>query len=496
MSELRNRQKGSDRQSVKFIIAIATVLAIGAGSAVAVMSWRNPFALASDAETSARALTYVSTPAADAVEALFGALPGSWAPVSEPVSAVADPFSCNIGGAQPVVSTGQEFTTDAGPVQLIVTAFPAGLGADAVAEIRSTAPDCVDDGGNSAAVTEVEDDAHESLVVLLFRGGTEGRVLVVRAGDVVVFALGVNPSAVAAEVGAALDSAVSSSCINTLSTAADASRNPLIGADYEPFTVGTVVEVDAPTLPRAPANATFTVGSLPAPVLALPEVTPAPTPDYPVFPPMPAMKALPVFAVEPPVLPPLSREARQLREDVDGPGCGWAFTGAVAPVFRNADDENAAAVAQVREELDEGVVDWKADVLAFWGSREADVAAAADYAAWASEVTSVNRAWAVIAAQWAAYESAYARWLAEVKRAAKFDADQLAAQSQYDREIRACSEPQPEPTPVPTPVPSASPSQPPMSVEECESAVVRPPILDQKRPKVGVEPAKPADPRP
>jgi hypothetical protein len=188
-------------------------------------------------------------------------------------------------------------------------------------------------------------------------------------------------------------------------------------------------------------------------------------------------------------------------DDARGPGCGWAFTGQVAPVFDAVKAEGDFVIARKRAErrMAASWVAWQDAKFAYYADHAQYRADARAYRAYAEGVAVVSAAWAVVESARASYFAAVAEYEAAVEVAEVFEVDRLLARETFRVERAACAEranePAPAPTPTPTPTPDGSgkgkggdKSSEVVEPEETLPAMVCPPvrpdILSQERPGV------------
>jgi hypothetical protein len=197
-------------------------------------------------------------------------------------------------------------------------------------------------------------------------------------------------------------------------------------------------------------------------------------------------------------------------EDPTGPGCGWAFTGMLAPPY---DAALEAELARQRVEQAEGLLlaaqaQWQESLIGYWALVPAYEEQAALFTAYAAEVAEVAAAWDLISAQRAAYDEAVVAYNDAVVARDAFLAEQAAARAAYEAALAVCgaSSPPPTPTPTPdptstdpvdptaTPTPTPTPSTTATSPSGCPPPV--PAILLQAPPPLPPLPTPPPDPRP
>lgn len=514
---------------VLWLIASLTACAVVAGVSLAglhalgLTRTEPPAAAAAPEKAAVTVLSLEDSPAANVLNQVLAAAPAEWNRSGSQQASVAAPFpfNCATPGTAPALSQGQDFTVDGQPVQVVLTAHTAGLAAEAMTLQNAGIRGCkLDTDSVSQAVTAGL--GSEAYTATARRGGATATITTVRRGDVISYVTSSSRAAAdttARTLDGLLAGQLASVCVAEQSSAVDATRSLWAQATYQPFQADKTVDVKDPGLPKVPADATFEARDLsapaPAPVAA---VTPATKPEYPVWPAMPAAVPRPGTLTVPAADSPHTTSIKIPAEDVDGPGCGWAFTGMAGPAF----DEAAAkattkkSVEDTKVSLTSGVKTWSKSVLDYWAAYDKQAADVAAYDSYAATVTQVNAAWDAISRQWATYRANLAAWQKQVDTRAKFVTDQAAAQASFDDAVAACetvtgagsepgstSAPTPSPSGTATPQPTSAPKPKALSetdkkraIAECVVSVERPAILDQAPPFVGPEPVKPADPRP
>ena len=514
---------------VLWLLASLSACAVVAGASLAglhalgVTRTAPPAAAAEAEEDPVTVLNLEDSPAAAVLNNVLAAAPAEWSRSGSQQASVAAPFpfSCATPGTAPALSQGQDYTVDGQPVQVVLTAHTAGLAAEAMKLQNAGIRGCKLDTDFVSQVTTGGLGA-EAYTATARRGGATASIITFRRGDVLGYVT--SSSRGAADVTAhgidgLLGDQLAGVCVSEQSVAADASRSLWAQLAYSPYQADKGVTVTDPGLPKVPANADYQARDLtapaPAPVAA---VTPATKPEYPVWPAMPAAVPRPGTLTVPAPDSPHTTSIKIPAEDVDGPGCGWAFTGMTGPAF----DADAAktttkkAVDGTKASLTAAVKAWSTSVLDYWAAYDKQAADVAAYDSYAATVTQVNAAWDAISRQWATYRANLAAWQKQVDTRAKFVTDQAAAQASFDDAVAACetvtgagsepgatSAPTPSPSGTATPQPTSAPKPKALSetdkkraIAECVVSVERPAILDQAPPFVGPEPVKPADPRP
>jgi hypothetical protein len=452
------------------------------------------------------ALDLASSPASAALNGALAAAPPEWTRVGVQKASIAGPFpfSCTPTGTIPVLSESQDYSLAGTPAKVTLTAYTAGLGAEALSILNSGAAACKA-GSDTIRQVALPGVGTEAYALTLTRGGSAASVVSFRRGDIVGFVASTDGST-SAGVALALDQLLApvldSTCATQGSTVADAKRNPFTVSSYGPFHEPVTVTVKDPGLPKVGFTADYTEHDLNVPIEIPAAVTPNAVPAYPVWPDMPVAVALPAPLVVPAASAPTSTVLSIPAADVDGPGCGWAFTGMTAPEFdERAGEANKKTLTKAAKKTQDAAVKaWSKAVTAYWKAFEPKAAEVAAYRAYADQVTNTNVAWNQIAADWAGYNATYAVYQLELAAQTKFIAEQTAAKDAYVAAIAACEtangQPSTTPTPAPTSTPVPTPTPTATSLVDCYETIPQPAISSQSPPAVRPEPAKPADPRP
>lgn len=358
-------------------------------------------------------------------------------------------------------------TANMAGMSVTVAAYPAGLGAGALEQLRAAVDLCsgvypVEAVSAGTETFAVEDDGG------VFSSGPSGRTLWVRVGDVVasVSVRGTSTAALSDVVSAwlatwpeVLSSAV---CPGPESTVKDVARSPLSGrytgwVYEEPVTLTAAQAAKADKDGQAQAQKlAASQGVVSVVVPSAPTVLPqvASLPAYPMTVQV-ALPASPPAPGEEPVWPaePVGVPVAHLVADPIGPGCGWAFTGMVAPSFTPSAAEAQAQAAKVAH-----ANDLMAARARWWADRWVYGRAVTGYAA---KVTAWNR-WvgqasiAVAAAWWTQYD----RDLVEYRAAAARYPAQLSAYTAAHAAWVSCTTPTPRPSSSTTPTPAPTSTLP------------------------------------
>ncbi|WP_166138605.1 hypothetical protein [Nocardioides ochotonae] len=428
-------------------------------------------------------------PAWRALSRTFAALPADWERQGRLLTAASVPHPLSCVEVPPAVAMSQTLLVEASNVQATIAAWPAGVGAAALADMVEDGAGCAP----SALAVQVVGDLPLGIEGHAFAvSGTDTayEVLAWRRGDVVGFVAGTDRAALdtaAARMDEVLAGEVAERCAAQDSVPEDALRNQVhAGADFTGQTRGEPVrtaQADWPELPADLRDSGVRAIQVPGPAASVSPAVPPATPAYPVWPPLPEPAAVP----DPPTdVTPHRTEtlAPQRIPDPVGPGCGWDFAATMAPAYDEADVRaaNADALRRARAALVEDGTRWQRDVVDYWVDYAAYLDAVEDYRVYADEVARVARAWDVIAGEWADYELARQEWeRAEQARTDLIEA-QTRARERYADETARCEEWY------------AEDPLSPQYVLYCPPTL--PSVLEEEVPPSQPEPEPPADPRP
>jgi hypothetical protein len=357
-----------------------------------------------------------------------------------------------------------------------VYVMPVGAGGEAMAEIAKCSKQRPEVDGRTLAVYQVGD----ATVEVWNRGDVLVSLIATRAVDT---------ASLDAELLAALNTA---GCADLNPSVKDARRNPA-RSDYTPYTTVRTV-----TIP--PSTVTTKVAEDAVPHLA--DSQTREMPDGLEGPPEPAPVAKPDPLTHPGA-DPNSVDVAVQTEDKVGPGCGWAFTEATAPIVDAAklEADAKAAEATARKNLPATQAQWEKSAEAFNAQWDTWSASANAWNAYVTALDATHASWEAQSELLSRYDRAKAGYDAQTAALAAFRADQKKAGEEYAAAVKACAAPAPDPSPSPGATPDVSPtpegsgapapSATPTTVqEECPAA--RPAILDEQPPAVGPQPAVPA----
>lgn len=449
------------------------------------------------------------------------------------------PFSCTTEGINPALSYAQNFKAKGKGVQVMLSAYTAGLAEAGLADKVNRATSC---GGGTYSIYGLSqfDNGYQ---VNVSTGVQKTKTIIFRHGDVVAYVIGdannSNMFAVASDFEKHLSKKMQKVCANPNYKGNETSRSPFSHDEYKGYyTTAKVVipEVELPEIPKEEKFKAVKIGEKVTPVKEV-ELPEKPT-EYPVWPELPESMNKPTAPEVPKKKADTTRNYDKRTEDEIGPGCGWNFTGSTAPEFikEEVDTQNKMTKQSNEELLVRDARKWQESVLAYWKAYDKYEKDAPKWNKYVTEVNKVSDAWDEIRANWNAYWTAHAVWEQQVRERDAFLARQEQAQKNYDNAIRVCEEWEAgreeretkqreaneelkkyresekklkeewdnaekkklEEDSEYKPKPYESENEPPTFTPEPapNCPAVKPVILDQAPPQVGAEPKKPADPRP
>lgn len=519
-------------RSAPFLFGSAGVITAVAALATAALAFTGgvnlePAAAPAPAAHVAATASWSPSPASSTLSAALDQGPEGWAKngqLQRNVTAPA-PYSCPLPGISSTTSFTQSYTASGTRIQVTVQAFTAGLGAEATVLQSANAAACA---GSSAGLyisglfTDGPGVVGENAAVS--RGGVRTQVTAFRRGDVLAYVSGQDPSKVlslAAVLDAHLDTKLDGVCVNEDSSVEDGRRSPFSSSGYSQHARDAEVAIPEVKKPVAPKvdSAPVPKVELPAPVLIKDPVSQTPVPEHPVAPDMPEFMEFPEAPRAPAAKATTVTNVKVPADDLQGPGCGWDFTGMRPPVFNEdvAAETALRTMSEAKTVLERNAAAWQTAVSDYWISYNSYRESADLYRAYAVEVTKVNEAWAKIAEQWEEYHRLLTEYEEAVSARDDFIKRQDEARDGHKAEIKRCevemkaaeeaarkarqekekpvvvlpADPSTPPAPaaptvpaepVPAPAPSGCPAQ-------------EPPILSEPVPDEPSKPSEPADPR-
>ena len=313
-------------------------------------------------------VTLDSSPAAAVVASVIGELRNvTGFTSSDPSFATTDPLLAGCASSIiPVAQMARSLTLSSASLEIVVdvNVYGAGLGGRVLARTLRSTSACAGDYVQSNSLTGLEGFMASSTDV----SGSSILEVPARVGDVVFSLYGFPTTyqsassttlAIATVVLEALTPAMATVCATEHEGAIAAQRNPT-QSDYRPYAVTTVVTPPA-SVPRP--NLSLLDGVLPVvPAPAPGSITTAPTPP-----------AVPTVTLSTTVATP--------QVDQTGPGCGWAFTAMVPPVFSSPREPVSVLSAHAIAQLERTWTNWPATVNAYLAAKAVYLSDLASYQA-------------------------------------------------------------------------------------------------------------------
>ena len=286
---------------------------------------------------------------------------------SDPSFATTDPLLAGCASAIiPVAQMARSLTLSSAPLEVVVdvNVYGAGLGGRVLARTLRSTSACVGDYVQSSSPAGLDGFVADSTDV----SGSSILEVTARVGDVVFSLYGfptgyqsASPAtlALATIVFDALSPAMATVCTTEHAGATAAQRNPT-QSDYRPYAVTTVVTPPT-SVPRP--NLALLNGVLPVvPTPAPGSITTAPTP---------------------PVVPTVALSTTVATPQVDqtGPGCGWAFTAMVPPVFSSPPEPLSVLRADAIAQLESTWKNWPSTVNTYLAAKAVYLSDLASYEA-------------------------------------------------------------------------------------------------------------------
>jgi hypothetical protein len=469
---------------------------------------------------------YTETPAMKILNASLTTPPAGWQGTGEILASpqAPYPYSCPTNGVNPVISLSKGFVINGRPIQLLLSVYGTGLGVQGLADRFNGAAACA---GHDASygMSTLSGIGAESYVANTSKGGTATKTVVWRYGDIAGYLI-TDPSnpdsyGLAKSFNDLLVKNLNGACLSPDISDADLSRTPWSGKPFVGYLAQKNVQISKLPLPTVPTTATPTYPTtpIPAPSIAVKDVSlPTQPTDYPVWPLLPAPLTKPVTPVAPSATAPFQKDIQVPAKDVNGPGCGWAFTGTTPPIYDEVKQQSKtdAAVTQAQSELTTSAKQWQTSVLDYWKNYNAFSQSVPAWNSYADQVQAVTDAWNIIAHNWDTYNANKKNYDDLVASRNSFLKEQADINTQYQKDLAQCKQqddaaaakaaadkkaaddaknnPAPTASPSPSPSPSATASPSPTPTITCP--VVKPDILNQTAPDAPVAPTPPADPRP
>lgn len=449
------------------------------------------------------------------------------------------PFSCTTEGINPALSYAQNFKVKGKGVQVLLSAYTAGLAESGLADKVNRASSC---GGGTYSIYGLSqfDNGYQ---VNVSTSVQKTKTIIFRHGDVVAYIIGDsnngNMISLASEFKKHLSDKMQKVCANPEYKGKETTRSPFSHDEYKGYYTNAKVVIPEVELPEVPEDEKYKAVKIGADITPVKDVViPNKPTEYPVWPELPKTMEKPTAPEIPAKKADTEKNYDQRTEDKVGPGCGWAFTGSTAPEFikEDADRENKMSKTSAEEALVRSARKWQESVIAYWKSYDKYETDAPKWNKYVAEVNKVSDAWDAIRADWNTYWANHAVWEQQVRERDSFLTRQDQARKNYENAIQVCEDweagreereakrrtyeedlreyrenekklkeawdkeeqKKVEEDSEYKPEPYKSENQAPTLNEEPTPTcpAVKPAILDQAPPQVGAEPKKPADPRP
>lgn len=516
--------------SVVGVVGVSTVICLILSLLGIPFVHTDPVVAPKPADPVVNSAAYTETPAMKIITASLNAPPAGWQGTGEILASpqAPYPYSCPTSGVNPVISLSKGFTFNGRPVQLLMSVYGTGLGVQGLADRFNGAAACA---GRDAAygMSALKGIGAEAYIANTTKGDTATKTVIWRYGDIAGYLITEpsNPDTVglAKSFNDLLTQNLNGACISPDISDTDLGRTPWSGKPFVGYFAQKNVEIpklSLPTVPTADA-ATYTPTPIPAPDLTVKDVElPTQPTDYPVWPLLPTPVAKPTNPVAPSATAPFQKDIKVQAKDVNGPGCGWAFTGTTPPVYDDSQEKikTDAAVTQAQAELNTSAKQWQTSVLDYWKNYSQFSKSVPVWNTYVDQVQAVTDAWNIIAHNWDTYRANKRIYDGLVASRDAFLKEQADANTQYEKDLAQCKQQDeaakaaaekkaaddakaaedaknnPKPTASPSPSASPSPTATPTPTPTLKCPVTKPDILSQTAPEVPVAPTPPADPRP
>lgn len=443
----------------------------------------------------------------------------------------------------PVVGTELVFPTE--QMSAIIQVVGAGQGPKAVSSARSSVQSCANRDGRGGIYVSASLFSKTNGFTGYYQVGDK-RVFssVWQRGDVVFSVAGTSLDKVktlASKYDKEAQSILDGVCLHLDVETSDAQRSPYYEPEaYTGWNKGRKVKLSTKTNGLHPGilsgTQTLTGNGQPlgqvrrnlefGKTINVPSWTPVVLPTEPLPPfdvELPTPVPQPDDTPLPPAMRPTSVIIPERIKDLEGPGCGWAFTGQTAPIWddvrekERANTEEAKAQKKLRADYKAYLAE-RAEYLDAWTDYYDSIM---DYRAYVKEVKTVAKAWDELNTNRADYKELLDEYWKSVERHDDFLKKQEVAQEEYDKAVLVCNvqseeelrteeetppatdEP-PATPPTATPSPTSPPPTPPASDDEPEKPKKtelkcppkRPAILDKEAPEILPIPETPDFPLP
>lgn len=421
----------------------------------------------------------------------------------------------------PAPVLGTEVTFPADKMSAIFQVVGAGQGKKAVSHARSSVQACANrDGRGGIYVWSSPIIGTEGFTGYYQVGGKQVYSSVWQRGDVILSVSGASLDKVKALVGQydkEIQGILEGVCLSLDVASNDAERSPYYSPEsYTGWNKGRKVELSTRKTGLHPGMLSSAEGvsgnglplgkvrrklgyeeTITVPSWSL--VTPPEEPLPPFEGSLPKPVSEPGLVPESPQKRPTSVIIPERIKDLEGPGCGWAFTGQSSPLWDDAREKARAndEASKAQKELQADYKAYLAEKAEYLDAWTAYYDAVMTYRKYAKEVKAVDEQWEELNEKRQTYKALLDAYWKSVEVNEKFQKDQEVAQETYDENLLAClSQPdKPVPTETAPPVPEEEVTTPPDSTPtppEPESTVPPEDKTEPEVPKLKCPPKRPS----
>lgn len=373
------------------------------------------------------------------------------------------PFSCDTSGINPAISVGRLFSVGGEQVQVVTTAYTAGLGYEGMKKRFESLNKCQGGGASSSTLGGLGEESYQ---VDVNKSNSHTKDIVFRDGDLVTYVVTSpgdgNAYSQAKSFRDHLMKTIGDTCAAPTVSESDAVRNPYGRVEYKGYWKNRDVKIEKFPLPKDGRTVQLNedgtqkteeeqkaqqvkkpkkVYKLDPQPVDVPDVTvPEQPTEYPVWPLLPAPMDKPVEPVSPGAQPVVTKVVQEQVRDSQGPGCGWDFTGSVEPEFDDAvarvefTQKQTAAKSELRKQAQQ----WQKDVLNYWSEYNTFETNLSKWNKYSQDVNKVSEAWDRIRHSWEVYYADKEVYDNAVQARKDFIAEKERAAQEYPRAQEIC----------------------------------------------------------